>query len=326
MDASRRQTLQTKPQTPGLSRKLAEFALRRPEWLRRLGYPASMLRMLLPGGIKNKPIANNTIPSLRYLPSVQAHSAWRTIYPATGDKRGQVSLFLGCVARTLDARTIDDAIRLLNLQGFDVLIPSQQACCGALSLHEGRYEVALELMRANRSAFGGEHIESVVHMSTGCGASLNEYTLHIGDDGGLSEKVSEICAFVDQQWLNRPFATATDRHIMLHCPCSLRNGSMDPEAPVRLLAHAPGIRVTQLDSGYGCCGAAGTHMLSRPEAAVTLRSPLIDQIMAEKPDAVATTNPGCALHLSEGLRAAGLEIPVLHPVSVLIDQLLKSEE
>ncbi len=38
-------------------------------------------------------------------------------------------------------------------------------------------------------------------------------------------------------------------------------------------------------------------------------------------DLIVTTNPGCALHLSAGLREAGLAIEVCHPVEVLARQL-----
>jgi glycolate oxidase iron-sulfur subunit len=36
-----------------------------------------------------------------------------------------------------------------------------------------------------------------------------------------------------------------------------------------------------------------------------------------QPDLVATGNPGCIMQIGAGLRAAGLEIPVVHPVELL---------
>ena len=317
MDAGRRLALQAIPRAAGLSRKLAEFALRRPEWIRRLGYPASILSNLLPASITIKPATKRRMPSLSYLPSVQAHSAWQAFYPSVNDNRGRVSLFLGCTSRTFDARTIDDTIKLLNLQGFDVHIPPNQACCGALSLHEGRHDVAVKLMRTNLSVFGGEHVDSIIHMATGCGVTMNEYYQHVADDYDFSGKVSEICTFIDQQWLNKTRIHESTKHVMLHSPCS----SQKTNSTAHLLSRIPGLKVTELNNEYGCCGAAGTYMLSRPETAAALRSPMLDQILTAKPDAVVTTNPGCALHLSDGLRASGLETVVLHPVSMLVDRL-----
>jgi glycolate oxidase iron-sulfur subunit len=34
-------------------------------------------------------------------------------------------------------------------------------------------------------------------------------------------------------------------------------------------------------------------------------------------DAVVTGNPGCVMQIGAGLRAAGLKIPVMHPVELL---------
>ena len=34
-----------------------------------------------------------------------------------------------------------------------------------------------------------------------------------------------------------------------------------------------------------------------------------------------TSNPGCALHLRAGIKAAGLNIPVMHPIELLVKQL-----
>ena len=44
-------------------------------------------------------------------------------------------------------------------------------------------------------------------------------------------------------------------------------------------------------------------------------------IASAVPDVVATTNPGCALHLRGGLLEAGIAIPVCHPVELVAQQL-----
>ncbi|MES9843802.1 MAG: heterodisulfide reductase-related iron-sulfur binding cluster, partial [Candidatus Sedimenticola sp. 6PFRAG5] len=67
----------------------------------------------------------------------------------------------------------------------------------------------------------------------------------------------------------------------------------------------------------GCCGGAGTYMLSQPEMADSLRSPLIDSISSSEPDFVVTSNTGCALHLRAGLEQADSSIPVIHPAELI---------
>jgi glycolate oxidase iron-sulfur subunit len=321
MDAGRSLAQQARPLPGRLSRNLAGFALRRPEWLRRMGRLAVMLRRLVPPGIVARTAGSSAMRGLAYLPFVQSHPGWHGGDTSRTVNRGRVDLFLGCVARMLDARTIDDSIRLLNLLGFTVHIASQQACCGALSLHDGRRQEARGLMQRNLAAFGEGEVEAIVHMASGCGVTLSEYTHHIPGSQDFTDKLDEICAFVDRCWKDDLRPSPSAAKIMLHNPCTLLNCLPEPGAPARLLTRIPGIVLIVLDGGYGCCGAAGTNMLTRPETAAALRSPLIEQIEQNRPDVIATTNPGCALHLKEGLLAAGLAIPVLHPASILLDQL-----
>jgi glycolate oxidase iron-sulfur subunit len=46
-------------------------------------------------------------------------------------------------------------------------------------------------------------------------------------------------------------------------------------------------------------------------------APKIERILADPPDVLATANPGCVMQLGAGLRAAGVNIVVRHPVEVL---------
>lgn len=70
--------------------------------------------------------------------------------------RGVVTLFLGCAARSLDRGTLLDSVAILEAWGYEVRLPSGQACCGALALHDGDTAGALDKARANLCAFGAE--------------------------------------------------------------------------------------------------------------------------------------------------------------------------
>ena len=66
-----------------------------------------------------------------------------------------------------------------------------------------------------------------------------------------------------------------------------------------------------------CCGSAGYYNLAQPDYADRLLEGKIDAILATRPDAVVTANPGCMLQLAAGLRSRGQNIPVLHVVEIL---------
>jgi glycolate oxidase iron-sulfur subunit len=56
-------------------------------------------------------------------------------------------------------------------------------------------------------------------------------------------------------------------------------------------------------------------------ASALLRSK-IASLAALAPAILVTTNTGCALHLTAGVREAGLSIEVLHPVELIARQML----
>jgi len=103
----------------------------------------------------------------------------------------------------------------------------------------------------------------------------------------------------------------------------MENDSANTNAPFRLLSRMTDFDLRLVNSPYSCCGAAGTKMLTDFKVSNRLREPVIDQIAREMPDVVLTTNIGCSLHLSEGLRKAGVDIPVRHPISLVADALRK---
>lgn len=243
------------------------------------------------------------------LRSLASLSRPKARYPAHGVERAEVMLFVGCTAGGLDPATLRDAIAVLNRLGVTVRIPEQQGCCGALDQHSGNAARARELIGENLAAFANS-ASAVLYLASGCGSFLKEYAQHAEKGGGFAARATEFCDFVaslteGEETLWQP----VPRRVVLHIPCSLRGGEAATE---RLLRRIPGISLTRLD-WPDCCGAAGSYMLEHPRLARRLRAPLLERIRAERPDVVLTSNIGCALHLSAGLRG----IQVLHPASLL---------
>jgi glycolate oxidase iron-sulfur subunit len=72
-----------------------------------------------------------------------------------------------------------------------------------------------------------------------------------------------------------------------------------------------------MDEASLCCGSAGIYNLTQPEMSRRLGDRKVARVLATAPDIVATANPGCALQLTNGLRAAGSTIAVRHIVQLL---------
>jgi glycolate oxidase iron-sulfur subunit len=194
--------------------------------------------------------------------------------------------------------------------GFEVWIPRQQACCGALHLHSGDPAAAARLRKRNRSAFQIDGIDAVVTNSAGCGAALKD-----GQDS-LARHVRDISEFLIEQGLRAPSAPLPLR-VAYDDPCHLLHGQKIADAPRALLRSIPGLELIDLPGHRDCCGAAGIYNLVRPEMSERLLERKVEALRQTRVDALATGNPGCILQIAAGARAAGLEVEVLHPVELL---------
>ena len=251
---------------------------------------------------------------------------WIGLHPAAGaNEIALVSLFLGCTAALLDAETVGAAIRLLTRLGVAVRVPAGQACCGALHWHGGDAAATNERMDANLKAFGGQEGEPIVGFASGCGAMLHDYgEIRPAEEAQrLSRRFEDIGQFLaelpslDSLEL-KPLAAT----VALHSPCSLRNVLKADGHAGALLRRIPGLSIVPLPTQIRCCGAAGSYMVEHPAMAGALREDVLEAAVAANPAFLATSNPGCALHLRAGLKQRGRDdIEVLHPATLLARQI-----
>lgn len=236
-----------------------------------------------------------------------ASAAWRprfrAFYPARGQARGKVALFLGCVARVFDNETLHSAIFVLNRLGYDVSMPRSQTCCGALSRQAGDLDEANKLAQRNVKAFA--NVEAIVTTASGCGLALREYGEDYGEHA-FSAKAIDISDFLaklpELDGIGR-FAA----RVAIHEPCSARQS-----ASVRqLLNRIPGMTAAPLGGNDQCCGAAGMYFLTQPAIAESLRQDKAQAFVESGAQILVTSNIGCALHL----KAAGID--AVHPVTLL---------
>ncbi len=230
----------------------------------------------------------------------------------------RVMLFKGCVSSSLDLQTQTDAIDVLFRCGYQVEMPAGQDCCGALDLHDGNAGEASQLAAKNLAAFGTTDTP-ILALASGCAATLDEYgRLAAGRGGDFRRRLHDLGSFLHACWGEGwPDLGPLTGRAALFQPCTARNNRRRDDLNAGLLSRIPGLDVRILGAGFGCCGAAGDHFLTRAAQADALVAPILDEILALDPEYVAVSNVGCALHLSGALEAAGHRAMVLHPVSLL---------
>ena len=83
--------------------------------------------------------------------------------------------------------TNESSVELLNRDGWDVITPRGQGCCGALYAHSGQLAKARDCARRNIAAFENEPLDAIIINAAGCGSTLVEYGELLKDDPGLGQ-------------------------------------------------------------------------------------------------------------------------------------------
>lgn len=232
--------------------------------------------------------------------------------------RGPVMLFSGCISGSLDRRTLGDAVFVLERCRYDVSVPDSQDCCGALDLHDGRPERAARLAAGNCSAFG-TGTAPILTLASGCAATLSEYgRLSPGEGDQFRSRLIDLNAFLDMAWEDDLVTLAPlSLRAALFQPCTVRKEAGGADRAGQLLRRIPGLELHELGTGFGCCGAAGHHFITRGRQADRLLAPILEEIQGLAPDYVLASNVGCALHLAGALEEARQPATVMHPVSLI---------
>jgi glycolate oxidase iron-sulfur subunit len=227
---------------------------------------------------------------------------------AAGTKRGRVALLTGCVQRVLRPSITDAAIRLLAANGIEVVIPSNQQCCGALALHVGAEGRAVKRAAHNARAFPAD-VDAIVTTAAGCGSAMKEATYRT--------PVKDVSELLDEVGLRTPLAFDRPAMIAYHDACHLAHGQGIRQAPRRLLSTIEGASVVELADGLACCGSAGLYNLEHPGTASELGRRKAASIRATGAHLVATGNIGCLSQIQGCSGDDGPPITVMHTIEIL---------
>jgi glycolate oxidase iron-sulfur subunit len=244
--------------------------------------------------------------------------------PALGTRRAVVGMLTGCVQSVFFPRVNAATARVLAAEGCDVIIPRDQGCCGALSLHSGREAEAETFARRTIATFEQAGVDAVVVNSAGCGSAMKEYErLLRGTDGGWAERAAEMSGKVqDLTEFLAELGPVARRHSLpvtaaYHDACHLAHAQRITRQPRELLRAIPELNLVEVPDAGTCCGSAGVYNLLQPEAASELGARKAESVLATGAPLLISANPGCSLQIASALAARGQDIAVAHTAEVL---------
>jgi len=245
------------------------------------------------------------------------------VTPPTGPRRGRAALLLGCAQEAFFPQVNRATARVLAANGFEVVAPRGQGCCGSLLVHEGERERGKALARQTVDTFEATGADVVVVNAAGCGSVMKAYGELLGEDSKYAARAAAFSQRVKDvsQVLAQPGPAGRlhplDLRITYHDACHLAHGQRVRAEPRALLKAVPGLQVVELREADFCCGSAGVYNLLHPELAGEFLERKLDRLAETGAQVVASGNPGCTLQLAMGLRRRGLPMRPVHTVEVL---------
>lgn len=230
---------------------------------------------------------------------------------AKGEAKGDVGFIEGCVMQVMFGDTNESSAELLQRDGWNVVTPGEQGCCGALFAHGGQLEKARECARKNIAAFEGKLMDAIIINAAGCGSTLVEYGELLKSDPEWAERAEAFSAKVKDlvTWLDADDVKPTNdcSKVTYHDACHLCHAQGISSEPRQLIQARAGGEFIEMPESDLCCGSAGSYNLTEPEMAERLQTRKVKNIIDSGAEVVVTTNPGCLLQIQSGLKKAGAD-------------------
>ncbi len=304
----------------------------------RLQWVGSLLRLWQQLGlqtlVRRSGILNLLPRRLRELeamtPTIQPNFSSDLISPVTpsrGNARYRVAMLTGCAQDLIFSDVNRDTVEVLARSGCEVHTPPQQGCCGSLHAHNGEWELAQTLARKAIDQFPPEQYDAIITNAAGCGSHLKHYSHLLAGDPVYAtravewdRKVKDIHEWLVEIGVQLPVTSAVvAQRVTYHEACHLCHGQKITNQPRQILKAIPGVQLIELPESTWCCGSAGIYNLTQPEMAGQLLDRKVDHIVTTGATTVATGNPGCLLQIQNGCRQRGLNLRIVHPVTLLAE-------
>ncbi|MGD0261449.1 MAG: (Fe-S)-binding protein [Verrucomicrobiota bacterium] len=248
------------------------------------------------------------------------------VTPAVGPKKYRVAMLIGCAQDLIFSNINRDTVEVLARNECEVVTPPKQLCCGSLHAHNGEWELAQQLARKQLEQFPPDQFDAIITNAGGCGSHLKHYHKLLADDPAYRDraalwdkKVKDIHEWLVETGIQPPANHAPAQVVTYHESCHLAHGQKITAQPRQLLGLIPNLKLVELPESLWCCGSAGIYNIVQPEMANQLLERKLKHIKTTGASIVANGNPGCLLQLINGAKQRGLNLRVVHPVTLLAE-------
>jgi len=221
-----------------------------------------------------------------------------------------VALLTGCLMEALFREINFATIRVLIHHNVRVVIPDDQACCGAFHEHTGM-PGAEAMFAHNRVAFSALKVDCVVSNSAGCGLTLaNALT--------GAARVQDVLGFLGELGVKPQPKRGGAQRVYVDLPCHLVHGQRTTIPPAVL--DATGYAWEFAPHARDCCGSGGVYNIQKPQNAGAIlrgKAAFLDALPLAIDPILATANHVCMMQWHTARHFVRRPFHVRHVVQLL---------
>lgn len=254
-----------------------------------------------------------------------------------GKERAEVAYFVGCVSSFFPRsyKVPQALVQIFDRAGVDyALLGGAEWCCGYPMFINGEMERARELIQHNVETVRAMGVKKVVTTCPSCFHFWkHSYPAALvsppssppvgGKEGGLGFEVQHATEFLaDLLETGNVKLGELRQNVTYHDPCDLGRKGGVIEAPRRVLAQIPGLRLVEMaenrDSSH-CCGGGGNLESFAPEVGQAVARNRIRQAADVGAGTLVSACQQCERTLANAARAERLRIRVKDITEVVLE-------
>ncbi|MBN1978650.1 MAG: (Fe-S)-binding protein [Anaerolineae bacterium] len=243
-----------------------------------------------------------------------------------GKERAGVAYFVGCVGSFFPRsyKVPQAFVQIFDRAGVDyALLGGAEWCCGYPMFINGELERARDLMQHNIEAVQAMGAKKVVMTCPSCfhfWKHAYPTALGVEDLGVEVQHATEFLA--DLLETGSVKLREVEETVTYHDPCDLGRKGGVTEAPRRILARIPGLRLVEMaenrDSSH-CCGGGGNLESFAPEMGQAVARNRIRQAADVGANTLVSACQQCERTLANAARAEGLRMRVKDITEVVLE-------
>ncbi|MEX2642440.1 MAG: (Fe-S)-binding protein [Acetobacterales bacterium] len=234
-----------------------------------------------------------------------------------------VGLFVTCLVDMFRPSVGFASVKLLEMAGCRVEVPTAQTCCGQPAYNSGDRSGTRKVARGVIRAFKG--YDYVVAPSGSCAGMISRhYPELFADDPAMKAEAEELAArtwelmafLVDVRGLKDTGARFSG-DVTYHDSCSgLRELGVKAQ-PRALLDSVAGLELKELPDAEVCCGFGGMFCVKYPDISNRMVANKADDIADTGAGTVLAGDLGCLMNIAGKLKRVGSGVQVRHVAEVL---------